>query len=55
VALIKGKFETTVSDGSVRRFSPGDVVLLDDLDSKDHVSVGNGRTDVFMVFAGLAE
>jgi len=55
VALIKGEFETTVSDGSVRRFSPGNVALLDDLDSKGHKSVGNGRTDVLMMFVGLAE
>ena len=31
------------------------VVLLDDLDSKGHKSVGNGRTDVLMMFVGLAE
>ena len=55
VAMLSGEFETTVSDGEVRRFGPGDVALLDDLASKGHKSVAVGRSDCEIMFVGLAE
>ena len=45
----------TVSDGEVRRFGPGDVVLIDDLASKGHKSVAVGGSDCEIIYVGLAE
>ena len=36
MAVLKGEFEVEVSDGEIRRFVPGDLVLLDDLHGKGH-------------------
>ena len=36
MAVLKGEFEVTVSDGEVRVFMPGDLILLEDLTGKGH-------------------
>lgn len=36
--ILKGEWEVTVSDGEVRRFSPGSVVLLEDTWGKGHAT-----------------
>ena len=36
MAVQKGEFEVTVSDGEVRVFVPGDLILLEDLSGKGH-------------------
>ena len=55
VAILHGEFDTTVSDGEVRRFRPGDVALLDDAASKGHKSVVVGQSDCEFMFVELAE
>ena len=47
--------DTTVSDGEVRRFGPGDVLLLDHVSSKGHKSVVVGQANVEAMFVKLAE
>ena len=54
-ALLQGEFDTTVSDGEVRRFRPGDVVLVEDVASKGHKSVVVGQSNCEFMFVGLAE
>jgi hypothetical protein len=36
LCTMTGAFEFTASDGEVRRFDPGDLVLLEDTDGKGH-------------------
>lgn len=36
MAVLKGEFETEVSDGEIRVFLPGDLILLEDLTGKGH-------------------
>ena len=36
MAVLKGEFEVEVSNGEIRGFRPGDLVLLDDLTGKGH-------------------
>lgn len=36
MAVLKGEFETEVSDGETRVFVPGDLALLEDLSGKGH-------------------
>ncbi|MBC8280660.1 MAG: hypothetical protein H8E48_07745 [Chloroflexi bacterium] len=55
VAVLAGEFKTSVSDGEARRFSAGDVVLLDDMDSKGHRSCAIGNAEVKLMFVGLAD
>jgi quercetin dioxygenase-like cupin family protein len=42
---LSGELEVEVSDGEIRRFNPGSVILLEDTSGKGHVSrvVGEGR------------
>jgi hypothetical protein len=53
--ILTGEFETTVSDGKVRRFGPGDVALIDDLVSKGHKSTVVSQSDCEFLFVVLAE
>jgi quercetin dioxygenase-like cupin family protein len=46
-----GRLEVTVTDGETRRFGPGDVVLLEDLTGKGHVTRtldGGGAQGLFV-------
>jgi hypothetical protein len=47
--VITGESEDEVSDGSVRRFGPGSVVLMEDTTSKGHLSRPVGELYVCMV------
>jgi len=38
VIIIQGEVEVTASDGEVRRLSPGDIMLMDDLSGKGHIT-----------------
>ncbi len=42
---LSGMSEVTASDGEVRRFGPGTVVLMDDLTGKGHVTRSVGNAD----------
>ena len=55
VAVLQGEIDQTVSDGEVRRFRPGDVVLADDVASKGHKSVVVGQTNAELMMVELAE
>jgi len=43
--VIQGMSEVRVSDGAVRRFGPGSVVLMDDATGKGHQTRAVGRID----------
>jgi len=48
---LQGEYEVTASDGSVRRFTPGGVLLLEDTWGKGHSTriIGNHETLIFAV------
>jgi quercetin dioxygenase-like cupin family protein len=47
--LVSGEVQTTVSDGEVRHFKQGDVVLLDDTSGKGHITQTMDGNAVFAV------
>ena len=49
MVCLAGHLEVQVSDGTVRRFGPGSVVLVEDTEGKGHVSRVVGTERVFMV------
>ena len=51
IPILTGEVETTVSDGEVRRFKAGDIVLSEDVASKGHktVVVGQSACEFFIV------
>ena len=55
VPILAGEMEITVSDGEVRRFKAGDIVLLDDVASKGHKSVVVSQTALHSFLVGLPE
>jgi|SRR5579871_1082231 hypothetical protein len=52
---LTGEMEATVSDGEVRRFGPGSVVLVEDTSGKGHSSRTLGNDDVLAVMVQLAD
>lgn len=42
LALMSGEVEMETTDGTVRRFGPGDLVLLEDTSGKGHVTRNTG-------------
>ena len=52
VPILAGEVEMTVSDGEVRRFKAGDLVLSEEVAGKGHKSVvvGQSAFEFFMVF-----
>ena len=51
IIILEGKVEIEVSDGTVRRFGAGDVMLAEDTSGRGHISraVNNEtRTSIFM-------
>lgn len=52
---LSGELEVEVSDGEVRRFRAGDVVLLEDTSGKGHVTKVLGSAVVEAVFVQLPE
>ena len=53
--VLAGELEVQVSDGEVRRFAPGDVLLVEDTSGKGHVSEVVGEARAFMVNVPLGE
>jgi hypothetical protein len=53
--LVSGEVEAQVSDGEVRRFGPGVVVLLEDASGKGHVSRAVGREAVVIAVVRLPD
>jgi hypothetical protein len=53
VIQLAGEAELEVSDGSIRRIGPGDVVLLEDINGKGHVTRKIGVTTRRSAFLAL--
>ena len=53
--VMRGVVEVTVSDGERRRFSPGDVIVLDDTAGKGHGSRVVGDEDLLIFGTVLAD
>ena len=51
--MLKGKATVSASDGSTIEVSPGDVVLLNDQDSKGHLTQIQGIQDATFLLIGL--
>jgi quercetin dioxygenase-like cupin family protein len=51
LALMSGAVEMETTDGTVRRFKPGDLVLLEDTSGKGHVTrnIGDGYSTFLVV------
>ena len=51
LALMSGAVEVETTDGTVRRFGPGDLVLLEDTSGKGHLTrnIGDGYTTFLVV------
>jgi hypothetical protein len=56
LALMSGEVEMETTDGTVRRFRPGGLVLLEDISGKGHVTrnVGDGSATFLVVPAPTA-
>ncbi len=56
LALLSGAVEMETTDGTVRRFGPGDLVLLEDVSGKGHVTrnIGDGYATFLVVPAPAA-
>jgi hypothetical protein len=48
--ILTGEFEVEVSDGAVRHFAPGSVLLLEDRAGRGHQTRVLGQTDVLLAF-----
>jgi len=55
IPILAGEVETTVSDGEVRRFKGGDIILSEDVASKGHKTVVVGQLTVDFFLVGLPE
>ena len=53
IVVLTGKLETEVSDGEVRVFRPGDVILVEDTSGKGHISRILGNERGYMVVVPL--
>lgn len=51
LALLSGAVEVETTDGTIRRFGPGDLVLLEDTSGRGHVTrkIGDGYAMFFVV------
>ncbi len=54
-AQLAGEFEVEVTDGTVRRFGPGDVALLDDVTGRGHETRVVGDSEARGMFVQLPE
>ncbi len=52
---VKGEYEVTVSDGTVRRFPTGSVLLLEDTWGKGHTGRGIGKEGFLLLSIELAD
>lgn len=55
VITLAGEVEIQASDGEVRRFGPGDVMLADDTTGKGHITRGIGSIPRISIFVPLAD
>jgi hypothetical protein len=55
IIYLAGEMETTTSDGEVRRFGPGSVVLVEDTSGTGHASRVLGTDNVLAVMVQLAD
>jgi hypothetical protein len=53
--VLQGASEVTTSDGQVRHFGPGSVVLLDDTTGKGHQTRAIGKTDHIAAVIPIAD
>jgi hypothetical protein len=53
--LLAGENETEVSDGEVRRFGPGSIVLLEDTTGKGHLGRFVGAEDALLAIIELPD
>jgi hypothetical protein len=53
--VLQGASEVTTSDGQVRRFGPGSVVLLDDTTGKGHQTRAIGKIDHIAAVVPIAD
>jgi quercetin dioxygenase-like cupin family protein len=53
--VLSGEWEVTASDGESRRFSVGDVLLVDDISGKGHTSRVMSETESVAVMVELSE
>ena len=54
IVVLAGELETEVSDGEVRTFRPGDVILVEDVSGKGHVSRVPGKNRGYALALPLA-
>jgi hypothetical protein len=52
---LRGEYEVTASDGTVRRFPAGSVLLLEDTSGKGHTTRGVSNEELLVVWVALAE
>ncbi|MCG6926865.1 MAG: cupin domain-containing protein [Acidobacteria bacterium] len=52
--VLSGELEVEVSDGEVRRFGPGGVVLLEDVGGKGHLTRALGDSEARIAFVQLS-
>jgi uncharacterized cupin superfamily protein len=54
VVILRGRLEVQVSDGTLRRFAPGDLVLAADTTGRGHLSrtVGDEPIDALFIPEG---
>ena len=55
VVNLSGEVEIEVSDGAIRRFGPGSILLAEDVTGKGHISRGVGTATRQTLFIPLAE
>ena len=53
--VLQGASEVTASDGEVRRFGPGSLVLLDDISGKGHRTRALGKVDHIAAVIPIAD
>ena len=53
--ILSGEVDVTVSDGEVRRFAPGGMLLVEDTTGKGHVSHVISETDLLTAVVQLAD
>jgi uncharacterized cupin superfamily protein len=55
IAVLRGAFQITTSDGDRRRFGPGDCLLTDDLDSDGHAFEDVGDEPLHTIIVELGD
>jgi quercetin dioxygenase-like cupin family protein len=53
--VLSGELDVEVTDGELRRFGPGDVILVEDIIGKGHISRALGDERVYMVAVPLVD